>query len=489
MNTKKLFPALFLVLIIAVSVIAQEPQLGWSKIIRPAGYGGVIVPITMGYDVHQLPDGGYIAAGITNNPGAMAFIARTNAQGDTLWTKQYFSVETFYGIHGTDVERTNNGDYYVSGFGTREMTSGIWLLKLNQSGDTIWTRYFTLYGDTVFVTRDMKITPDGGVIITGVVKDNLLLPANIFVLKYNSNGIFQWFTRVMELTIEEQAYSIENAFDGGYIVASTYDPLARSSLRLTKFGDNGQILWSSFFEGTADSDLDLPYIIRTSDNHYVISGQDLSSYFLMKVNTAREMVWYHTYGAVDESRQCFGVAQTKDGGYVLTGTNQPVETSYTSIYVIKTNLNGEEVSWTKMVNIYNTDCPNFRIRQTSDDGYIIVGGTRLDPDGAEYMLLVKLGGTSDVSEMQGNEGISLYQNQPNPFSDNTTIQFSIPRECFVSIKIFDVTGVEVASPVNGQIQPGIHQVELNRNNLGNGIYYYRLEAEGYATVKRMIIIR
>jgi hypothetical protein len=88
----------------------------------------------------------------------------------------------------------------------------------------------------------------------------------------------------------------------------------------------------------------------------------------------------------------------------------------------------------------------------------------------------------------------LYDNQPNPFTSGTTIEYVIPRETHVILKIYDVTGKPVRVLVNDLQAPGYHTVPWNgKNDNGNdvpaGIYLYRMETGNYASVKKMILMR
>lgn len=83
----------------------------------------------------------------------------------------------------------------------------------------------------------------------------------------------------------------------------------------------------------------------------------------------------------------------------------------------------------------------------------------------------------------------LYQNYPNPFNPNTKINFSIPKESFVSIKVYNALGKEVITLMNGQKQEGSYEVEFNGSNLSSGVYFYRIETGEFQDIKQMILIK
>ncbi len=84
---------------------------------------------------------------------------------------------------------------------------------------------------------------------------------------------------------------------------------------------------------------------------------------------------------------------------------------------------------------------------------------------------------------------SLSQNYPNPFNPSTTINFQIARDGFVSLKIYDILGNEVKTLVNGYINRGSHHVEFSGAGLSSGIYFYKLQTDGYTAVKKLMLLK
>ena len=84
---------------------------------------------------------------------------------------------------------------------------------------------------------------------------------------------------------------------------------------------------------------------------------------------------------------------------------------------------------------------------------------------------------------------SLSQNYPNPFNPNTIIYYSVPVNAFVKINIYDVLGNEVATLINEEKREGIYDVLFNANRITSGIYYYRMQANEFVDVKKMIILK
>ncbi|HEX2963870.1 MAG TPA: T9SS type A sorting domain-containing protein [Ignavibacteriales bacterium] len=87
------------------------------------------------------------------------------------------------------------------------------------------------------------------------------------------------------------------------------------------------------------------------------------------------------------------------------------------------------------------------------------------------------------------ENYSLSQNYPNPFNPSTEIKFSIAKDGFVSLKVYDILGKEVSSLVNGQMTKGSYSVRVDGQNLTSGIYIYQLNANGVMLSRKMTLMK
>ncbi len=84
---------------------------------------------------------------------------------------------------------------------------------------------------------------------------------------------------------------------------------------------------------------------------------------------------------------------------------------------------------------------------------------------------------------------SLYQNYPNPFNPGTTIGFDIPIAGFVTLKVFDLLGREVAMLVNEEMQPGSYERVFHAKGLASGVYFYRLQTPTITLTRKMLLMQ
>jgi hypothetical protein len=84
---------------------------------------------------------------------------------------------------------------------------------------------------------------------------------------------------------------------------------------------------------------------------------------------------------------------------------------------------------------------------------------------------------------------ALYNNYPNPFNPTTMIRFALPKTTLVQLEIYNVIGQRVTTLVNEVREAGYYNVVFDANNIASGVYIYRLQADGFTDVKKMIVLR
>ena len=113
--------------------------------------------------------------------------------------------------------------------------------------------------------------------------------------------------------------------------------------------------------------------------------------------------------------------------------------------------------------------------------------------GQSYFYLDDLSFTPVVGVQDPEENLpskyALSQNFPNPFNPNTTIRFSLPQSNYVTMKVFNVLGEEVASLVSQVLLAGAHTADWNAGKMESGIYFYRIRAGAFSDVKKMLYLK
>lgn len=106
--------------------------------------------------------------------------------------------------------------------------------------------------------------------------------------------------------------------------------------------------------------------------------------------------------------------------------------------------------------------------------------------GNVYKADIQTIGVNNISTIVPNN-CSLSQNYPNPFNPSTKINFDIVKPGFVSLKVFDILGKEVATLVSENLSAGSYETDFDGSNLPSGVYFYRIETNEFTQVKKMIL--
>jgi len=96
---------------------------------------------------------------------------------------------------------------------------------------------------------------------------------------------------------------------------------------------------------------------------------------------------------------------------------------------------------------------------------------------------------SDESIEEVPVGFALKQNYPSPFNPTTTLSFVIGHFSFVSLRVYDVLGREVAILVNEIKKPGTYSIDFDGSDFASGVHFYKLASENSVEVKKMVLIR
>ncbi|MCW9094780.1 MAG: T9SS type A sorting domain-containing protein, partial [Ignavibacteriaceae bacterium] len=118
---------------------------------------------------------------------------------------------------------------------------------------------------------------------------------------------------------------------------------------------------------------------------------------------------------------------------------------------------------------------------------------RWDTEGQRIAQVVPLIGSADPNSSSETENriqnYYLSQNYPNPFNPTTKIRYEIPELSFITMKVFDVLGNEIATLVNEEKPAGKYEVEFNASTLPSGVYFYQLKAGKFIKTKKMVLLK
>jgi hypothetical protein len=227
-----------------------------------------------GYWVQQTADHGYAITGFTSSPVFMIdfYLIRTDSLGDTLWTRTYGGTGTDFGLSGG---QTCDGGYILAGstfsFGPGVPDSdNVYLVRTDAQGDTLWTRSFG--GQSWDEGYSVEQTRDSGFIVAGLTQSFGAGAQDIYLIKTDALGDSEWI-RTYGDTLYEYANCVRPTSDGGYIVTgytSSFGALY-GDVYVVKTSASGDTLWTKRYGSDVNSDWG-DCVQQTADGGYIIAG-------------------------------------------------------------------------------------------------------------------------------------------------------------------------------------------------------------------------
>lgn len=388
---KNFFFAFFLLL----TIISNGQNIFQENVLGPK--------IVHGYSCVQTNDGGYIATGVTvpmDNDNDDLYLVKTDSIGDILWAKTYSGVENDVGY---SVRQTFDNGYIVVGVST-SFNGGyfdIYLIKTNESGDTLWTK--TIGGADNDVGYDIKQTSDSGFIIVGETF-SYGVGGDIIMIKLDKGGNTIWAKSIGGVNYD-RAESVQQTSDKGYIVLGRTESYGAggSDLFLVKTDSMGSLSWAKTYGGPGYYDFGHS-VQQTNDGGYIAAGSTslgLGGWidaYIVRTDEYGDTLWTRTYGGSGED-DAKSVLQTSDGGFAFIGYTSSFGHGYEDVYMVRMDSKGDTL-WTKTYGGNSGDIGR-SFQQTSDSGFIITGDSySFTPTNSNSLYLIK---TDKMGESGCNE--------------------------------------------------------------------------------------
>jgi hypothetical protein len=301
------------------------------------------------------------------------------------WSKTYGGTGEDIGYG--QVIQTSDGGYAVSGYTDSFGAGGsdFWLIKTDADGNMQWNK--TYGGALDEVSGGMCQTNDGGYAMAGYTKSFGAGGQDFWLVRTGANGNAYW-AKTYGGTGDDYAIYVIQSVDGGYVMSGYTNSFGAGGYDayLVKTDASGNMQWSKTYGGNGT---DYGYgVVQTSDGGYAISGYTTSNgtnkedAWLIKTDAAGNMQWNKTYGGTGTD-EALGIVQSSDGGYAIEGYTNSFGAGSMDFYLVKTDAAGN-MQWNKT---YGTTAMELAIHgmQTADGGYAIIGITMAH--GQDFLLV------------------------------------------------------------------------------------------------------
>jgi hypothetical protein len=326
--------------------------------------------------------------------------------------------------YGYFVQQDRDGGYII--VGTSKSTSDdeedILLVKLDSYGDLVWKKTFgTKYEDGGVCVKQAK---DGGYIVVGFVGwhqsfENDYRKSNLYIVRTDSQGKLIWEKTFDTLSNENsRGWSVIQTSDEGFIIAGDDG----SYPLLINIDSKGNVLWQNVIkehEGWATS------IEYADDSNYIIVGNETAFYndfFAILLNKKGEILWRKKYGG-DKNDLVYSVQKTTDNGYIIGGQTDSFGAGEDDLYLAKIDSEGN-MQWNKTYGGEGEESAYLKnqVQNTIDGGYVVVGMTSGSFGGiGRDIYLVRTKETGDILwtrtyDYSSNDiGTSIQQTQDGGF--------------------------------------------------------------------------
>ncbi len=352
--------------------------------------------------IQQSSDGGYIVAGHTQSLDAGSqdiWILKLDVSGNIQWQKTY-------GGNGSDeatsIQQTSDGGYVVAGSTTSSGTGAkdIWVSRLDQSGNIQWQKTYGGISDdeasAILQTPDEKYLVVGSTYLEGASKKDLL------VMRLDKDGNIEWQRAYGGGTGDDVIHSMQQTSDGKYILAGSTESYGtgRRDVWILKLDKDGNIEWQKAYGLTGYEEA---YSIQeTSDGGYIAAGWT-SSYaivrtegLVLKLDSDGKIIWQtRTYGG-NGNDIIYAVRQTLDGNYILAGSTDSHGAGKKDVWILKLNASENRIEWQKTLGGTGDD-ETFYIQEAMDRGFVAAGWSNSFGAGNYDALIIKIDNNGEIS--------------------------------------------------------------------------------------------
>jgi hypothetical protein len=352
-------------------------------------YGSVA--FSEGADVKQTPDGGYIIVGTaeTIDRGTDIILIKTDSYGNQEWSPKFFGGNL--NDSACSVQVTNDGGFIIAGseeISTNGIvTSKIFIVKTNAQGDSIWTK--VIGGNKNDVAYFIQLNGQSGYLVTGYSESYGTGGKDAILVNLDLNGNMNWM-RTYGTNSDYYSKCVQTTKDGFILIGSTNTSLSSTNIFVARTNSLGFLLQTAIIGG--NDNISGEYIQALPDGGFIGIGtkksanNSYSSIRLFKLDDLIDsVIWSKDYGNNNENNEGKSVQVTSDNGFVFAGT-KGISDANSNFYFIKTDSMGNKI-FSKNYGLSGL-LRGENIIQTKDGGFVLVGTNTIG--GYSTITLIKV---------------------------------------------------------------------------------------------------
>jgi hypothetical protein len=411
----------------------------------------------------------------------------------------------------------NNGGFYVAYF-TSELLSTDYELKANRidsSGNKLWSNgVFFCQADGLPSEFSVTLTSDNGFAIAWCdPRNSILTDYDIYVQKLSSAGLPLWQANGVPVCTQRFTQQYQDIFpdiNGGVFIdwCDKRDSI-QYEIYAQRVRANGTIAGPTDGKAVciASDDQYRPYMTTDGFGGVIMCWNDFRNgpafpfnidIYAQRMDSSCNIKW--TSNGVNVCNAIYSqnnqsIISDSAKGAIICWDDRRAGTSIYDIYAQRIDSSGNLLWDTADVAISIASGNQYKPKPVLTTGGALICFEDTRNGSSNYDLFIQkvlLNGSTLVPVKENIKAIDdfrLEQNYPNPFNPSTNVKFSIANVKFVTLKVFDVLGKEVATLVSERLQPGTYEVTFDARNLSSGIYFYKLESGAFVDTKHMLLIK
>jgi hypothetical protein len=437
-----------------------------------------------------------------------------------------------------DVIKDSQNNSYITAYCSEEGSIKILLLKLNQNGDTVFSRITSIPNHETLLSHAICTDNSGNIFILADGRNLTTGKTDFIIVKYNSSGIvlnYKIFEGSPEgddngikilcdnagnvfagvnsfysgVSYDVVIYKLDNNLneiytkringsanldDGIVDMKLAYDNNILFTAKISGAGSEwdigtfklnnstGDIIWQKNFNGTGNH-LDLPYALTTDvSNNIYVTGYSRNSpsiqsedIVILKYDKNGNEIWRRIYNdSVNGTDQGFSICTDSQKNIYVAGCADQGN-QHVEFISLKYDSLGT-LLWKGTYHYYHLSEDFVYKIAVNNNQDIFISGISFSHETDYDVTTIKYARQTGIySNPEIVKDFVLYPNYPNPFNPSTTISFYNPQKELTVIRIYNIKGEEVAELENRVISSGYHQYNFDASLFSSGVYFYKIQ--------------